>query len=281
MSTLWYKVGVDMISVSHIVVLIGISVVGGGILLLLLWPTARSGARLLRNWGVAEPTSEQGRVARLYLLNRRLLYVVFIILAGPLGGLAVLVIGRSYFPYVGWFLVALLLAELIAMLRPVRGEVRVATLARRGIADVVPRWMIAVHLITVAATVAGVVVLETQGGQDMGLGSMWLEIALVVGSAVAVYAVAWFAVARPAVGDAQVDQALRLRSARVMIGLGTMFAATLLSGVLGLLAGWQHDEAISVAAVVVQVFGLVAWGVMASVFAFWSGLRGQVPARNG
>jgi hypothetical protein len=270
-----------MVSFSHLAVLLVVLVLGVGFLLLLLWPRARSGVRLLRNWGVPEPTSEQGEVARRYLLSRRLLYVVFFVLAGPLDGLVVLAVGRSYFPSVGWFLAALLLAELIAMLRPVRGEVRVATLTRRSIGDVVPRWMIAVHVVTVVAAVVGAVVLDTQAGRDLGLGPMWPEIVLAIGSAVAVYAVAWLAVARPAVGDAQVDQALRLRSARVMMGIGTLFAATLLSGVLSLLATWNHDEATSVAAVLAQVFGLVAWGWMASVFAFWSGFRGQVPVRNG
>ena len=139
---------------THLVVLLVTAVVFAGVLLLVLWPTVRSGARMLRNWGVAEPTSEQAQVARKYLLQRRLLYVLFIILAGPASGLAVLAIGRADFPYVGWFLVALLLAELIAMLRPVRGEVRVATLERRGIVDVLPIWMIVVHLVTVAAAVA-------------------------------------------------------------------------------------------------------------------------------
>ena len=268
-----------MVSVSHIVVLIVVFLVSAGILLLLLWPRARSGVRLLRNWGVAEPTSEQGRVARHYLLNRRLLYAVFIVLAGPVGALTTLAVGRSYFPYVGWFLAALLLAELIAMLRPVRGQVRVATLERRSIRDVLPRWMIAVHLVTVAAAVAGVVALDVDQENQPGTAPVWVQVLVVIASAVAVYAVAWFAVARPAVGDPQVDRALRLRSARVMIGLGTMFAATLLAGMLSLITAWSG--AAGTVALVVQAFGLVMWGVMASAFAFWSGFRGKVPARNG
>lgn len=264
--------------VNHTVVMLGITVVSVGVVILLLWPRVRSGPRLLRNWGVAEPTVEQGRIATLYLLQRRVLYVVLMIVAGLLGvqqereGMFY----RAAFPYVGWFLAALLLAELIAMLRPVRSPVRVATLARRTVRDVLPVWMIVVHLVTVVAAVAGILWVDVN---EPGLVPVWLQVVLVLASAVAVYVVAWLTVARPAVGDAQVDRALRLRSARVMVGLGTMFAATMLTGELYLIAIW-HETAATVG-FAVQMFGLVMWGVMASSFAFWSGLRGQVPARNG
>lgn len=271
----------ESFTVNHLVVLLVVFVASAGVLLLLLWPTVRSGARVLRNWGVAEPTSEQARVARRYLRQRRVLYVLFIILAGPLSGLAVLAIGRSYFPYVGWFLTALLLAELIAMLRPVRGEVRVATLERRGIGDVLPLWMIVVHLVTAAAATVSVIVLAGDPDLGGGVAPVWVQVLVVVVSAAAVYAVAWFAVARPAVGDAQVDRALRLRSARVTMALGTMFAATLLAGSLNVIGGWVGNGTVTTLGYLAQSFGLVMWALMASVFAFRSGLRGQLPARNG
>jgi len=263
---------------NHIVVLGGMAVVSAGILLLLLWPRVRSGPRLLRNWGVAEPTSEQGRIARLYLLHRRVLYAVLIIAAGLLGGLSEReqMFPRTYFPYIGWLLAALLLGELIAMLRPVRSQVRVATLERRTIRDVLPVWMIAVHLVTVVAAVAGILWVDVD---EPGLMPVWGQVLVVIVSAAAVYAVAWLTVARPAVGDPEVDRALRLRSARVTIGLGTMFAATMLASELYLIATW-HETAATVG-LIAQLFGLVMWGVMASAFAFWSGFRGQVPARNG
>jgi len=264
---------------THILLLGGVTVVFAGIVLLLLWPTVRSGPRLLRNWGVAEPTSEQGRIARLYLLYRRVLYVALIIVAGLIDGLSEReqAFPRAYFPYLGWFLAAVLLGELIAMLRPVGGQVRVATLERRTIRDVLPAWMIAVHLVTVVAAVAGIAWVDVD---EPGLMPGWAQVLVVIVSAVAVYAVAWLTVARPAMSDAAVDRALRLRSVRVTIGLGTMFAATMLTDALYLVVGPERVTAATIG-VFVLLFGLVMWGVMASAFAFWSGFRGQVPARNG
>lgn len=264
---------------THILLLGGITVVFAGIVLLVLWPTVRSGPRLLRNWGVAEPTSQQGRIARLYLLYRRVLYVVLIIVTSLIGGLQEQeqMFPRPFFPYLGWFLAALLLGELIAMLRPVNGKVRVATLQRRTIRDVLPAWMIVAHVVTVVAAVVGILLVNVD---VPGLMPVWAQVVVVVVSAVAVYALAWLTVARPAIGDAVVDRALRLRSVRVTIGLGTMFAATMLTDELYLVTGPDRVTAASIG-VIVLVFGLVMWGVMTSAFAFWSGFRGQVPARNG
>ena len=64
------------------------------------------------------------------------------------------------------------------------------------------------------------------------------------------------------------------------MALGTMFAATLLAGALSLIGVWVGNGTVITLGYVAQGFGLVMWGVMASVFAFWSGFRGQVPARN-
>ncbi|MFI9383311.1 hypothetical protein [Kutzneria sp. NPDC052558] len=269
---------------NHILLLVGVTVVFAAVVLLVLWPTVRSGPRLLRNWGVAESTPEQGRIARLYLLHRRVLYVVLIIVAGLIGGLTdesqrQAAFPSAYFPYIGWLLAALLLGELIAMLRPVNGPVRVATLERRTIRDVLPMWMIIVHLATVVLSVAGILWADVDDRTGAGLPPVWGQVLLVIASAAAVYAVAWLTVARPAAGDAVVDRALRLRSARVVIGIGTMFAATMLAGALYMIGRW-HQTAATVGAVAL-LYGLVMWGVMASAFAFWSGLRGQVPARNG
>lgn len=245
---------------------------------MVLWPTARSGPRLLRNWGVAAATPAQGRLARLYLLERRVLYLVFLALAVPLDWLGTLYDGHTYFFYVDWLLMAPLVAELIALLRPVRGQVRVASLARRRIGDVLPRWMIAAHLVMVVAAVAAMSVVAVEWG---GWQLAWTAVAEVVGSAVAVYAAAWCAVARPVRSDAEVDRALRLGSARVPMGLGTMFASTVLGTALGILGPWHQSEVLTTLGVLVQVIGLVLWGVMVSASAFWMGLRGQVPAGNG
>jgi hypothetical protein len=269
---------------THTLLVGGIAVVFAAVVLLLLWPRVRSGPRLLRNWGVAEPSSEQGRIAWLYLLYRRVLYVVLIIVAGVIGGLADegsqgTAFPSVIFPYLGWLLAALLVGELIAMLKPVRSPVRTATLERRTIGDVLPVWMIVVHLVTVVASVAGILWADVDYRAAIGLPPVWGQVLLVLGSAVAVYVVAWLTAARPALGDVEVDRALRLRSARVVIGIGTSFAAAMLAGALYQVGVWH--QTVATIGFGVLVFGLVMWGVMASAFAFWSGLRGQVPASNG
>ncbi|MCM6773773.1 hypothetical protein NDR87_09860 [Nocardia sp. CDC159] len=242
--------------------------VSAAVLLWLLWPSERSGPRLLRRWGVPDPTEEQGRIVRTYLRNRRVLYVVFLVLPGYwFGGLC-------------WILIALLLAELIAMIRPVRGRFRVATLTRRSIGDMLPTWMIAVHLTAVALAVCGVLLTsaaETSATGPATAGEPWISVAAAVGSTGVVYAVAWLAIARPAMGDVAVDTALRLRSARVMTGLGTMAAATLLADALWGLANlrrsgkempdwvaWIGPQAIPFA-LVTLLLGLVAWWFMVRV----------------
>lgn len=254
-----------MFSVRHLVVFVVIFAGLAAVLLLLLWPRKHSGQRLLRNWGVAAPTDEQCALARRYLLVRRVLYVVCVVLAGPVAG-AWPPPSRP-FAYVGCFLAALLLAELIAMVRPVHGATRVATLHRRGVRDLLPTWMIAVYGVAVALAVAGVSLMPPKGG------GLWLLLPAVAGSAVAVAAVVWLAVARPAIGDPAVDAALRQRSARVAAGLGTVFAATVLAVALG-----TRAPALGVLA---QVLGLAGWGLMVSVTAFRSGLRSEPwPSRS-
>jgi hypothetical protein len=270
-----------MVSATHLILVLVVLAAFAGLLALVFRPTARSGARMLRNWGVAEPTAEQSEVGRTYLRQRRVLYLVTLVLSPAAATPVIMLLGRTYLPDIGWFLGALLLAELIAMLRPVRGQVRSATLTPRRVGDVLPWWMTGVHLLTVALAVAAVIVLYAQQGDQPGVAPAWVLVAEVVLSGVAVYTVAWLAVARPAMGDVAVDRALRLRSARVMIALGTMFAATVLSGILSILGELQRNHTLSALAWGAQLFGLIAWGVMASVFAFWSGWRGTVPARHG
>lgn len=260
----------------HLVFLLGIDLAVGALLLLILWPTKRSGPRVLRNWGVQAPTEEQGRVARVYLRQRRVLYAVFLVVGGPLG------LDNGY---VGVFLAALLLGELISMVRPVRGRTRVATLTRRGLSDVLPRWMIAVHIVAAVLSIAAMAVVfgARAGAVAQAWAWPWIPLFTTVGSVVAVYVVAWLAVARPAVGDPEVDAALRMRSARVMIGLGTMFAAVQFADALAVAAGlerqgnlavpaWMTDVDVHAVGVVAVLLGLVAWGTMVSTKAFRTGL---------
>lgn len=195
-----------------------------GLLLALFWPTLRSGRRLLRNWGVPEATREQAAVAKTYLLSRRVLYVVFIVVIGQ--------IVRTYTnddtstTYVGSVLAGLLLSELVVAVRPVRGGTRVASLSPRTWRSLLTRWSVVAHLITVGLVLACSLALML-AGQPFDAVPV---IALV--SLLAVYGLVRLAVIRPAVGDLEVDTALRIRTARVMVGIGTMLGAQLLSSQL-------------------------------------------------
>jgi hypothetical protein len=182
--------------------------IAAAVLLLVLWPTEHSGRRLLRTWGIPQPRAEQIREAVRYLRQRRLLYVVlFLVVPSLAGGL----------PGVGIFvplLVAMLVAEAIATLRPVSG-VRTASLDRRGWRDLVPRWAVRTMAVTAVLTAA-----------YAGFASAWLALGYVVACLVIVGGLVALAVRRPSVTDEAVDAALRTRTARVAVGIGFGWLAT-------------------------------------------------------
>lgn len=181
------------------------------VFLLVLWPTRQSGQRLLRTWGVADPTEAQAAEAVRYLRQRRFLYVVLFVSGPPLLGL-VLPAGGMFVP----LLLAMLVAELVAALRPVSG-VRTASLDPRSWRDLVPRWAIGVGcvLTALAAGVAGI-------GLAMRPreGSTWFVLAGVVLCVAAVVGLVHLAVRRPSSADEVVDAALRTRTARVAVAIG-------------------------------------------------------------
>jgi hypothetical protein len=181
------------------------------IFLLVLWPTRKSGHRLLRTWGVVEPTESQAAEAVRYLRHRRLLYVVLFVAGPPLLGL-VLPAGGMFVP----LLLAMLVAELVAVLRPVSG-VRTASLDPRSWRDLVPRWAIGVGclLTALAAGMAGI-------GLAMRPreGATWFVLGGVVVAVVAVIGLVHLAVRRPSSADEVVDAALRTRTARVAVAIG-------------------------------------------------------------
>lgn len=191
-----------------------------GVILLVLWPTTHSGTRLLKTWGIPEPTDDQVTTAVRYLRQRRLLLAVlwvfapwllrFVTVDTDLPGLQIFV------P----LLVAMVIAELIATLRPVSG-VRVAFLDRRDWRDLVPRWAIlataAAAALAVGLAVAGLFVAPGPGGSA---GKPWQALGYAVGHPVLVIPLIALAVRRPAVPDQAVDAALRARTARVAVGIG-------------------------------------------------------------
>ncbi|MEU4801595.1 hypothetical protein [Actinosynnema sp. NPDC023587] len=218
--------------------------------LLVLWPTRSGANRFLRRWGIAEPTGQQESIAVRYLRNRRLLYppLLFLVpsaadaLAGLLGfpppepGLL-----QSY----AALIIALLLAEAVAAVRPVRG-LRVAALAPRRWHDVVPRTAVVILLaLFAAAALLAVVdllaqpVLRRVVSSAKGYSPEHLDhvlrptavpvLAGVVIGAAAVFGVVRLAVRRAPTGDPGSDAVLRTRSARVAVGLGMAWAGSLLT----------------------------------------------------
>jgi hypothetical protein len=197
----------------------------GLLILFLLWPGNRQGVRLLRRWGIAEPTEQDVADAVRYLRRRRFwypwlfLFIPTIAATGfTIGG------GNTAWGFVGTVLFGGLFAEILAQ-RPSRAAQRSALLAQRGILDFVPRWALIVFGI---ATVAAVLRLAELG--------QWLVLA----AALVVTGLAWLivllAVRRPSIGRPEVDLALRTRSARVAVGLGIAAPASL-AGEVSNLAG--------------------------------------------
>ncbi|GAB3440127.1 hypothetical protein [Actinophytocola sediminis] len=190
--------------------------IAAGLLLLVLWPTKQGGTRLLRRWGVARPEPAQVTAAVRYLRQRRVLYVVLFLLFPSAAGAVVDTDTPSYLVILVPLLIAMLVAEAIATLRPVSG-VRTASLDRRTWRDLVPRW--AVRTLGAGAVLA--VVLAVAGGA-------WLVLGYVVGCLLLVGGLVALAVRRPAVDDEIVDAALRTRTARVAVGIGFGWLATAL-----------------------------------------------------
>jgi hypothetical protein len=199
-------------------------------LMLVTWPMAGAGRRVLRRWGdIAEPTADQVAIVVRYLRERRLLVVPLMFLA-PLTARAVpAILGPANdlgsYHLLGSLLVAWLLAEALAAVRPRRGSVRTASLVPRGWP--VPRWAVGLHLgLAVVAVVFAVVAQPWASG--------WYVILVTLVTVLVVYGIAWLAMVRPAVAPDDVDTALRTRSARVAVGTGMLLAGLLVA------AGGNH-----------------------------------------
>jgi hypothetical protein len=212
------------------------SLLAGAVLMLVLWPTRQSGQRMLRRWGVPEPTGSQLREAVRYLFHRRILYVVLFAIVPSLTASFRSPTGDDWLS-ANIFLqlvAAMLIAELIATLRPVSG-VRVASLDRRRGRDLVPGWAIAVTAV-LAVLAAGLAVLalladswanryaaaapDEESATTLSAPPGWLVLAGVAASLATVALVVFLAARRPSVSDPAVDAALRIRTARVAVAIG-------------------------------------------------------------
>ncbi|MEU4746249.1 hypothetical protein AB0G02_38110, partial [Actinosynnema sp. NPDC023658] len=126
-------------------------------LLVVLWPTASAGRRFLRRWGVPEPDDRQSASAAGYLRAWRLLYPVLFLLTPVAAEVGARAFGFSPRDYgvtgaLAPLLAALLIAEVVAALRPVRGTPGEVTV-RRHWRDLVPRSAIVTLLSLTAVAV--------------------------------------------------------------------------------------------------------------------------------
>lgn len=234
----------------------------GVALLVVLWPTRSTGLRFLRRWGVADPDERQGALAVKYLRDRRLLYPLLFLGAPAATALAARALGLpptdsgGALRFLAALIVALLLAETLAALRRARG-LRIATLTRRSRRDLVPGWavgtLVALGAVAVALAVAGLVaqprasriassipadgvrrsadngtsIVSPQYLAELTHPTSLLALVGAVAGLVAALGVVRLAVRRGSFGDPGVDAALRTRSARVAVGLGIAWTASM------------------------------------------------------
>jgi hypothetical protein len=246
------------LSVTHAVIFALLLGACGVAFLGLFWPGDHQGRRLLARWGVIAPEAAEIGHAVTYLRSRRVWYppvfAVFGLLAGLWPGSGQQ--GGGWGGAVAAVLGGALLAEMLAQ-RAVRGAHRVAVLAPRGVASLVPGWALA--LLGAAA-----LALATIGAGSLA-GTGWAQALLPRASApgalaagaltvLVVAGVLTLAVRRPPVGDPRLDAVLRIRSARVATGLGIAVLAFLASSP----AEW------SMPAFLVTVAGLIAWRAVAA-----------------
>lgn len=225
----------------------------GVVLMLLTWPTAAGGRRLLRRWSdVAAPTPDQIAVVVRYLRQRRILAIPLMFVA-PLTARGVEVIvgpadDLGMYHLLGALLLAWLVAEALgAAPRPFglgqATAVRTASLARRDLRGLVPVWAVALHIgLTVVVAVFA------------ALSGRWYLIAVAGLVFVVVYGIGWLAVRRPAAADDRVDGALRMRAARIAVGVGVLVAALLAA------SGAERLSPVAVwVSVALLVVALVGW----------------------
>lgn len=228
--------------------------------------TLERGQEFLARWGIDEPTAEQCATVVHYLRQRRQLYpFVFVLLligvwvydsGGRNPGVTVVL------PLIAAIVATLLVAEFVAAVRPQHAATRTATLVRRGVTDLVPRYAVVVYagvtaiaLIGVGVTVAfqpwidavapwrlrhdgevgpGAVEVDTWAPQPISPTFGWLILAATVLTALAVATIVWLSLVRaPMSGGAAVDAALRVRTARVAVGVGLLLTAALALELLG------------------------------------------------
>jgi hypothetical protein len=209
---------------TELIIIFGVLLIIGAVVATMLrGQTPKAGQRLLRRWGIKEPTLEQGEAAAGYLSTRRRRYIpIFIglwILVGIVRAVADVPGDTSWFLLLlGTIIASLLIGEVSAMLRPALRSERSAALIRRGVTDLVPPYgVIAFGSVTLAALFAVVINLFLPGGK----GAMGLLLTGLVVVASACCVAVWLSLIRGRLyDDGAVDAALRIRTARVTTSTG-------------------------------------------------------------
>ncbi|MCS7480714.1 hypothetical protein ACFFQW_23770 [Umezawaea endophytica] len=235
---------------------LGTSAFVGVMLLIALWPTDKTAAQVLRKWNVADPTPAQVAESKVYLKRRRLLYP-WLFLAIGYAKARLLPLEDGYFTaqVLTTVLAGMLLAELIAAVRPSKGVRRVAVLVPRRVRDLVPTWGLIAYF-----TGVDVVVVLLALTRPVAVPALVLLAFCVLASTGAIV----LAVKRPTSGDEVVDDAFRLRSARVALGLGMAMT--------GLLVTSADVGGFAVLALCLVLIGL-GWGLV-------SPPRAEAPVRR-
>ena len=231
----------------------------GLVFLVILWPTRRSGVRLLNRWGAADPTDAELAQALTYLRRRRFWYPWLFLGLGFLLDTTHLQRGdqNNAWSIPAVLLTGALLAELLAQRRSA-APVRVAIPVHRGLTDIVPGWALFPYIL---ATLGAVGLL---GGALAGTGwarrwypnwsphTLWIALGAAVVSVLVVWMIVGLALRRPAVAEVRIDPLLRMRSARVAVGLGAAVLCALIGGGENGFRG-----------MIVLVAGLVYWSAIA------------------
>jgi hypothetical protein len=216
----------------------------GLVLLIALWPLPARAVRLLERWGVAEPDGHETNEALRYLKRRRVLYPALYVAISVATSLYLPAGAEVLSTALASLLVGGLLAE-IAALPPRRATNQEASPDQRRVRDLVPVWSIWTAGVLLAGLVAMVAV--TAVGSGRVLPSPWWALLLGFGAAATGIAIVWLAVRRPPTRPNRAVEALRLRSARV--GVGLAMAA------LGAIAASGG----AVVGVALGVLGIVGW----------------------
>jgi hypothetical protein len=223
--------------VTSVCVMFGI----GLVLLLLLWPSARNGRRLLVRWQVAEPTDAEIADAVRYLKRRRIWYPWLFLGASALvetirsatirsGTVPDQHTDTTWPALLSTLVLGALVAELVAQRSP-RSTRRAAGLTPRSLRGTLGFWpsaSFAVLFVLVAGS-AGLALGGVGWAARMLSRPGWALAGVVAVTAVALL-VAWLAVRRPDGEQPRADDALRRRSARVAVGLAMAVFGTIAAG---------------------------------------------------